>query len=673
MDYKKRPTDEMLPKEEQMKILPLYPLPEEIIKMERNETKCDYCGVSYLTLYENRQLQSQLAQSEAELQEWKKTAHREKAKLEARELNRLEQERELRLVPEAQAEVREKTVREELEKKYQDMMKMLKDEFEAISDRMRNKMEADHQKIIEEKERQLRRELGVLMVEKLRKQTEELKNAEERESVLRSDLQKAKENSENLRKNLHELRKRLGTADNLKDQAEEKLGKEKQNVETLRGAFVQLQLILQKTLSVLRLCGSGFTDFKGFLHQLTGAWQTFSSQILQHCKQGFSELSEELQHSTVELQKAKKEKDHLTQQLMEQKTQWDEQLFKQEDTEKEYGQKLHRCDAMEKQLLLWGQREEELNQKWHAAGEEVTQTREVMEKILQENGELIKERDILTESHDRAMISMKYNHSKELSSVLASALEEERLKSSLHLQKKLEELRREVDLQLKTEREKSQALLSELCLKLEEERLAVQRLRRELQQERKCRDDERREKREEEEYRQGEQKLSQAKSELVLIAEKNATLKEQVAFLQDTVWKECEEREELTAALSQAQQELFGLQSIMSPQSPAGSFPDPQKTRATPGNERVYPQGNARGPLPHSPASLQPPSACTDKDRGLHIEVGGAEESLESRKGVGAVGGAKKQEGKLPRLKTSSTEREIKRKVRVMMGKTEML
>uniref|UniRef100_A0A3B5KQ01 Uncharacterized protein n=1 Tax=Xiphophorus couchianus TaxID=32473 RepID=A0A3B5KQ01_9TELE len=81
-------------------------------QMERNETKCDYCGVSYLTLYENHQLQSQLAQLEAELQEWKETAQREKAQLEARELNRLEQERELQ----AQAEVREKTTRKELEK-----------------------------------------------------------------------------------------------------------------------------------------------------------------------------------------------------------------------------------------------------------------------------------------------------------------------------------------------------------------------------------------------------------------------------------------------------------------------------------------------------------------------------------------------------------------------------
>ncbi|PWA20194.1 hypothetical protein CCH79_00003664 [Gambusia affinis] len=267
------------------------------IRMEHNETKCDYCGVSYLTLYENRQLQTKLAQSEAKLQEWKETAQREKAQLEARELNRLEQERELQ----AQAEVREKTTREELEKRYQDMMKIQKDEFEAISDRTRRKMEADHQKIqkiIEEKERQLRREIEDLMVEELRKQREELKkSAEERETVRKICAIRltGSNDAQTLAQQVVVIHLKfvgLGTADNMKDKAEEKLGKEKQNVETLRGACVRRQQILRKTLTVLRLCGSGFTDLQGFLRQLTGAWQTCSSQILQHCRQGFSDKAE---------------------------------------------------------------------------------------------------------------------------------------------------------------------------------------------------------------------------------------------------------------------------------------------------------------------------------------------------------------------------------------------
>lgn len=147
----------------------------------------------------------------------------------------------------------------------------------------------------------------------------------------------------------------------------------------------------------------------------------------------------------------------------------------------------------------------------------------------------------------------------------------------------------------------------------------------------------------------------------------------QVALLQETVLRECEEREGLTAALSQAQQELFGRQSTLTPQGSSGPPPDPLERRAPPSNERSYPQSKARVPLtrlPISPASLQPLSTSTDKDGGLCTGIGGAEESLEPRRS----GGAKKQEGTLPRLKASSTaSEEVKRKVRLMMGRKEML
>lgn len=146
----------------------------------------------------------------------------------------------------------------------------------------------------------------------------------------------------------------------------------------------------------------------------------------------------------------------------------------------------------------------------------------------------------------------------------------------------------------------------------------------------------------------------------------------QVALLQETVWRECQEREELTAALSQARQELFGRQSIVSPRGASGPPPNPLERRASPRNKRFYPQGKARGPLnrsPVSPASLQPSPTCTDKDRGLHTGVRGVEESLDSRRIGGALGKAKKQEATLPPLKASSTASEVKFKVQLTMGR----
>ncbi|MEQ2307723.1 hypothetical protein AMECASPLE_021125 [Ameca splendens] len=97
---------------------------------------------------------------------------------------------------------------------------------------------------------------------------------------------------------------------------------------------------------------------------------------------------------------------------LEQKRQRDDQLSRHEDIV-EHRQKLlrltveleeknekwllcqQRCDAMEQQMLSWEQRKEQLNQKWRAAGEEVMQTRKVLEKIQQEKRELIKERFLI--------------------------------------------------------------------------------------------------------------------------------------------------------------------------------------------------------------------------------------------------------------------------------------
>ncbi len=83
--------------------------------MERSETVCFYCGVSYLILHEFHQLHARLAQVEADLQEQRETAQREKAQKEALELGRLEWERALFLKVQRQAEEKEKSTREELE------------------------------------------------------------------------------------------------------------------------------------------------------------------------------------------------------------------------------------------------------------------------------------------------------------------------------------------------------------------------------------------------------------------------------------------------------------------------------------------------------------------------------------------------------------------------------
>ena len=46
---------------------PEHPLPDEIQSMERDDTVCQFCGVSYLIHNEIKALEDKLAKTEAEL------------------------------------------------------------------------------------------------------------------------------------------------------------------------------------------------------------------------------------------------------------------------------------------------------------------------------------------------------------------------------------------------------------------------------------------------------------------------------------------------------------------------------------------------------------------------------------------------------------------------------
>ncbi|XP_013766230.1 trichohyalin isoform X2 [Pundamilia nyererei] len=648
--------------------------------MERTETVCCYCGVSYLIFHEFQQLRTELAQLEAELQDLRETAQKEKAQREALELGRLEWERALLLEMQRQAEIRERNTQEELEQRNQNAVRALRDEFEAESESTRKEVEEERRKIYNEKESQVRGELE--------------RRSDEREKVLRDALQKANKNSDDLRKELQQLEERLAITAAKKEEAEQILGKEKQQVEIHRGACVQQHQALRATLSLLRSSGSALTDVRGFLSQLTRAWQAFRSQIMQHNTQVYSALSEELKNSSVALQNTREEKECLSQQLIEQKRRSEEQLSQLEDSEKEHRGKLlrlqveleekherwlscqQRCDAMQKQLLSCSQREEQMNRKYFAAAEEVTQLRRALENTEQETRELKKERDVMLESHGRALNLMKEDFTQQLATKLTAALEEQRSQSSLHLREQMEKLRREMDLELTVDREKSQFMLlqcqrdrSQLQQKLEKSEMKLRELQEVLQQEWRSREDKRRtqceerRRKEEEIHRQAMANLVQAKAAIKLMTEKNAELQEEVTLLEDTVRRECQEREELTAALSQARQEL--------------SLPDHLERHTPTGNKSVHKHGQARAPLTRSlasPSRLRPSPACTDKGRGQG--TGGEQVglgNLESWSSGRVLGGEKQKEVTLPKLKTSYTVSEVKRKVNLVMERKETL
>ena len=57
---------------------PQHPLPPEVNNMERDETVCQYCGVSYLIHSEIKKLEERTLAAEAELKHYKGAMDREK-------------------------------------------------------------------------------------------------------------------------------------------------------------------------------------------------------------------------------------------------------------------------------------------------------------------------------------------------------------------------------------------------------------------------------------------------------------------------------------------------------------------------------------------------------------------------------------------------------------------
>ncbi|XP_029571769.1 leucine-, glutamate- and lysine-rich protein 1 [Salmo trutta] len=318
----------------------------------------------------------------------------------------------------------------------------------------------------------------------------------------------------------------------------------------------------------------------------------------------------------------------------------------------------------------------------------------------------------MMESHRKALTKMEDDYRQELPFKLQAALEEQRTQNAVRLKEQEEELKREAGLELVIDREKSRELLlqyqrekeqvllqyqrekEQLLLQYQREKeqlllqyqrdkeqwqrklssqvhSATQELREEVQrlrevQEERSTKEERLQRALQHSQQQGALELSQARTELQLLRGETTGLQDEVVLLQETVRRECEERGELTAALTQAREQLLVLRRQAPPldlshlkgKHPQTDLPHSQTKVRLPLTRSLTPQHTLRPSPPYTGTGGREGGGVGRNVASWHGSGGG----------VGEKGRGGERGGNLPKLRTSS---EVKHRVHLVMGRKE--
>ncbi|TRY81850.1 hypothetical protein DNTS_011415 [Danionella cerebrum] len=278
---------------------------------------------------------------------------------------------------------------------------------------------------------------------------------------------------------------------------------------------------------------------------------------------------------------------------------WREQTTTIERLSQELREKEESFLSLNEELLGWKQKEEEANFRLEKAQIEAKELKAVRCKLQQESVELqrihMEELERLEES-----FKIRLKVAEEHNSKMEAFLQNKQAEQDKQLKELEVELRREAEIELDIQRQKNLELLSKYQTEtqqlqnkipslidsatqlLHEELVKLQHRVEEQQEEMQCFCDSATQRQQEllQERRTGEeqlqtiqldlwqkiQEMNEAQSHIQQLREEKVILEEEKLFLEETVRRECEEREELTATLVQLKQLMAIKQPFRKPQ-----------------------------------------------------------------------------------------------------------
>ena len=564
--------------------VPQHPLPDEIQKMKRDETVCKFCGVSYLIHNEVKALQEKLAEAEKQMEYYKGSVEREKVlkeKMEKMKAELLEQSQKL---------------------KDQDQ------QLELFKSDLKMKAKLIHEMYTQKCQYESSTQEEQSRSEQLSAQISHLSSALKHYNAL---VCQQKESLQNIRKDV--LQQRMLSKEialsfgNEVRRANDRLTKEviQERYDTdvkMKKTNEQL-LKFQNEINNLREADSKLHDLKTKYIEVQNKLNVYQKHVTQ-LEDENSTLREK--NTAIEnglIQKSKEEKELkgsleiLKREKQHEHSKHDEELTKKDEELKKLNTL---CKSLEKLMNEKSAAEKEVREKVIDKDDQLKNLAETVSQMRVESGKLKMEREQTIISHHNRIEQLRESYVKKLdaSEKTCTMLQNELDEMKQKLEGLQSSLKEDFEKEMKVLRTKHSVEVDDLeneikylKNKMQHDTSAFYNLKEEInqlkntlstnktqnaQELQKCQNEilslkrsleasEHKTKKEHENYQKTkyeaiQKSLQDSKTHIKLMEQRLMAKNSEMTILQDTVRRECEERLELTQALSDARMQLLSIQ-----------------------------------------------------------------------------------------------------------------